>query len=83
MSRQQISILWSMPLHTHRGYVLVRSKRRIGAKTMTDKKSFADKVCAPMAPQTGTMPTPRPTAQVGLLRSCTAGPRGSPSRSPP
>jgi hypothetical protein len=44
MSRQQISILWSMPLHTHRGYVLVRSKRRVGANTMTDKKSVADKV---------------------------------------
>jgi len=29
------------------------------------------------------MPTTRPTAVVGLPRSCTAGPRDSPSRSPP
>src|SRR5918998_3315744 len=33
-----------MSLHTHGGYILARSKQRIGAKTMTDKKSFANKV---------------------------------------
>jgi hypothetical protein len=32
-----------MPLYTHGGYIIGRSKRRIGAKTVTDKKSFAGK----------------------------------------
>jgi hypothetical protein len=33
-----------MPLHTPGGYVVASSQLRIGAKIMTDKHGFADKV---------------------------------------
>jgi hypothetical protein len=38
-----VSPLWPVPLHTHEGYVRATSKRRIGPKTVTGKKSLAGK----------------------------------------
>ncbi len=63
--RQQISTLWPMPLYTFEGHVRARSKRRIGAKTVTGKKSFAGKAHDHVTIDTHHA-TPRPTSVVGL-----------------